>query len=111
MTCRKPCNDCPWRKESVPGWLGESSHDPVDFLESVSMGEGAHPCHQEIDWEAPDREGEISRASICSGYLHALANTCKIPRDPALATKVAKAGRNDEILPNFHAFIEHHEKK
>ena len=24
--CTRPCNDCPWRRESLPGWL-----DPFDY--------------------------------------------------------------------------------
>lgn len=44
---KKPCSDCPFRRDAVPGWLGSLSHQPDRYLE-LAHSERAVPCHSKI---------------------------------------------------------------
>lgn len=104
--CTKPCNECPFRRTSMPGWLGAAT--PQSFIVEISM-ERPLPCHTTIDYDARDwlRQWERQRIGfICAGSLIMTANMAKLPRDPEFPrmkpnTKLVFA-RPDE-------FIRHHE--
>ena len=42
---QRPCNECPWRRESAPGWLG-----PFDADDWLMLAHSDLPiaCHQTI---------------------------------------------------------------
>lgn len=101
----KPCNDCPWRRNAVPGWLG-----PYDAQEWVQMAHGEEPiaCHQTIkdvddygtgDWNHPAMKQ-------CAGAAIYRANVCKSPRNPAVAR--ADAPDRETVFATPYQFIEYH---
>ena len=45
-----PCGKCPFRRASLPGWLGRAT--PESFIVEISM-ERPLPCHPTIDYEDP----------------------------------------------------------
>lgn len=75
----KPCNDCPWRKTSAPGWLG-----PMDADEWVKLAHSDEPiaCHQTIVLPADWDDGVVRQ---CAGAASYRANVGKMPRDPQVA--------------------------
>lgn len=66
-----PCSDCPWRRNSLPGWLG-----PLDARQwlAVAHGDGEPGCHT---CRTPD-----GGCRSCAGLAMFRANVCKVPRDP-----------------------------
>jgi hypothetical protein len=69
----KPCNDCPWRRVAMRGWLGP--HSAAEWLR-IAHGEQPIACHQTIrreDWEA---EG----LRQCAGAAIFRKNVAKLPR-------------------------------
>lgn len=65
---KKPCHDCPWRKVSVPGWLG--GIDREDWLYQAH-GEARIDCHTLVPAQ-------------CAGAAIYRTNVCKEPRDRSL---------------------------
>lgn len=87
----QPCGDCPFRRNSVPGWLGGSS--PRDFI-GLALGDGIYPCHSKIGPQ-------------CAGLAIFRANICKAPRDPkALQLKPDK----NKVFSWPQEFLHHHSR-
>lgn len=81
--CKRPCGECPFRREAMPGWLGAAT--PESFVIEISM-ERPLPCHSSIDYERRDwkQQWEAQRIGmICAGSLIFTANMAKLPRDRA----------------------------
>lgn len=104
--CAKPCGDCPFRRKSAAGWLGEAT--PSSFVIAISY-ETPLPCHQTIDYT--DRKWLEKWTAqrigmICTGSLIMMANMCKLPRDPAFPRM--KADRTN-VFARPEEFITYHE--
>src|SRR6185369_17781581 len=67
---KKPCDECPFRKKSLKGWLGgETPQSTLDFVN----GEADFACHK-------TRHKEESAMSRCKGFLMFTRKMCKIPK-------------------------------
>src|SRR5882762_2976657 len=74
----KPCKDCPFRRKSLPGWLGDNDLENFTLL---AVSDVQMPCHLTPgDGAAPNMEMH-PKASQCAGRGIFLANMCKSPRD------------------------------
>lgn len=105
----KPCRECPFQKTSAPGYLGNTSYRPEEFL--VSMEHNPLPCHLTIDFDDPEADGlDLSKAQVCVGSLQFLKHTCKMPRDPKYNRLKDAVERNPEVFGMRSEFIEHHSK-
>lgn len=100
--CNKPCRECPWRKNSIPGWLGAST--PLEFLD-LSESEARMPCHLTVDYERDDWEEQIKTAPQCAGRAIYFANRCKVPKNRELI--VLEADR-ENVFTDPEAFYRHH---
>lgn len=103
---KKPCKECPYRKESLPGYLGEANYDPELFLQQLDMPE-LHPCHLAVDWES-HTEQELLEAKKCVGALQFMNNSFMISRSQNIAVLQKEVGKNDEVISFKHNFIKHH---
>ena len=61
----KPCSDCPWRRGSLNGWLGDTT--PEEWLVEA-RGDGLIECHTLL-------------GAQCAGAAIFRTNICKSPRD------------------------------
>lgn len=97
----RPCNECPWRRASIPGWLGPFT---ADEWNSMAHGEIAVACHTTIE-----EEGNWDTPNIrqCAGIATFRSNVCKSPRDPEVATLPA----DRENVFGYGEFVAHHESK
>jgi hypothetical protein len=103
---QKPCGECPFRRASMPGWLG--SNAPADFIVAITT-EQPLPCHSSIDyddseWRDKFMAGEEGR--LCAGALIMSANMCKRPRDPTFPQRPAD---RELVFANHLEFMAHHE--
>ena len=104
---KRPCIECPWRKESPPGWLGgfaaewftERVYADVPLNCHMSVGAHEHKPEEAIQQEAP----------LCAGSLIAYRNMCKLPRRTDLAEAVRSVEPSSEVFPHPHFFLHHHE--
>lgn len=101
---RRPCDECPWRRSHVPGWLG--GYAPEDFIGQVQHDGPPVPCHKTIDGERPE-----GAASMCAGALIFMKNSCKSPRHPAYGDALDHVQEDAETVFQWpHEFLEHHRR-
>lgn len=109
--CKKPCNECPFRKNSLPGWL---SNYTVEELHSLVMEEVPFPCHitHEEDLQVNWLENKEERKPLlCSGALLYMKKSCKLPRRKDLAELVKSMNRKDcENILSIPDFFSYHSK-
>lgn len=86
----KPCSDCPWRKDALPGWLGGTSID--DWLQ-IAHGNYHVPCHTTGNQQ-------------CAGLAIYRSNVCKRVEPPLL--KLEKD--LETVFETPMQFEEHHKK-
>ncbi len=105
---KTPCSECPFRRVSAPGWLGAST--PQEFLDCV-RGEAILPCHQAIDYEAPNWRKQLPAAAVCAGSLVFMVNTAQLPIDPQLrAMRNAVTADRATVFARPDEFLTHHTK-
>ena len=77
--CKTPCNECPFRKNSLAGWLAE--YTPT-HLHQIVMGEQPFPCH--LTHEENISFDEAKKLPLCNGALAYMKKNGKSPRDKEL---------------------------
>lgn len=102
-----PCEMCPWRVNSVRGYLGEDSAEHF-YWASITV-ESPMPCHEQIDYEDPDwRETQLPGADLCAGMLIHYVNTMNSPRRPAIAAAVRAVKASKAVFTWPWEFVSHH---
>lgn len=84
-----PCSDCPWRRDSLNGWLG--GHTPEEFLR-IAHADTTYNCHAVTNQQ-------------CAGMAVYRRNTCKSTRPPMLTLPADHA----TVFSNRMQFQAHHE--
>ena len=93
---KSPCSDCPFRRDSVPGWLGQLN---VDQWVQLAHGEGSADCHTQVQ---SNKEGWA-----CAGLAIYRSNVAKSVHDPnALRLPADRVN-----VFSFGEFKKHHESK
>jgi hypothetical protein len=97
----KPCNDCPWRRNAAPGWLG-----PYTAEEWVQLAHSDEPiaCHLTIEVEDSWEEGVIRQ---CAGAAIYRANVCKSPRNPEV---VVLPSDTETVFATPNQFMDYHDR-
>jgi len=97
------CNDCPFRRKAMPGWLGASS--PEGFIDCMERDEPL-PCHQTIDYDNnPHWLVEWlhqKTGHMCAGALQFMAN--KVQQHPF--QRMEKD--HDNVFSNTVEFVRFH---
>ena len=97
---KAPCNECPWKKSSPPGYLGGNS---VGMYSEPTRRGTPLPCHKTM-------EGDSSGWKACYGQLTTMRNSCILPvdeNDKALRHSVPTDREN--YFNHIHEFESHHE--
>lgn len=89
-----PCSDCPFRRDSLAGWLGTVT---VDEWVALAHGEGESDCHATISPKGKTYQ--------CAGLAIYRANVCKSVRDP----NVLRLPADRVKVFSFGEFKKHHE--
>lgn len=91
---QKPCSDCPWRRNSLPGWLGEGT---VEGWLAIAHGDRAVKCH-------------VVSNHQCAGIAIFRRNICKTPRNPKClelpANHTTVFSWNDEFSKHHQAGVD-----
>jgi hypothetical protein len=98
-----PCGECPWRRKSLPGWLGP--HTAEEWNAGVH-GDHEIACHLTIPDDFQDSEdADTSMMTTCSGSAIHRSNVCKspryVPRENALPA-------DRELVFGYGEFLAHH---
>ena len=92
------CNDCPWRRESLNGWLG-----PFTAEQWIALAHSDEPiaCHQTIE-EEDSWEGAFQ----CAGAAQYRKNIAKLPKNPEVA--IAANVDRETVFSRPAEFTAHH---
>lgn len=99
---KTPCAECPWRKDSMKGWLGNSTS--VEFLQ-LSESEARMPCHMHVDYEKDNWRDQAASAPQCAGRAIHFANRGKLAQNPEL---IKMKPDFEKVFSNPQDFINHH---
>lgn len=103
--CKAPCKECPFRKDSLRGWLAD--YTPQE-LHNVVMSEVGFPCHmtheEEIGWD------DVKNYPMCAGALRYMRKCAKSPRNSEMAAIVRAFKPEDlENILGIGEFFDHHD--
>jgi hypothetical protein len=104
-SCKVPCKECPFRKDSVAGWL--ANYTPQD-LHTLVMSEQPFPCHMTHEKDLEFNEAE--EYPLCKGALAYMKKNAKSPRNQELNALVKAV--EPEVTENILGFVEffkHHD--
>lgn len=85
-TTAAPCNECPWRRDAIPGYLGP--YTPLDWVK-IAHGEQPIACHKTIRVHNPlESTGSWDDPKIrqCRGAAIFRENVGKSPKNPTIIT-------------------------
>lgn len=108
--CERPCRECPFRRDSAPGWIG-AYPTPEDLYRRAIDAEQRFPCHMAVDWDASQGEVEqqLAAAPQCAGALAHMKNCSKMPRPGSpVAYDAAEAEKRDDVFTWKGEFLKHH---
>lgn len=96
---KEPCNECPWRRVAIPGYLGPESAE--NWIQAIH---GEHPimCHKTCN-----PGGSYDGTMQCRGAAIMRANTGKKPRRSDIVTGPVDKER---VFGSNEEFIDHHTK-
>jgi hypothetical protein len=101
----KTCNECPFNKKSIPGFLADYT---PKVIHDIVMSEQHFPCHKTlpaVNTLTPQEALEFPR---CKGSIMYMKKGCKLPNDKNLFNDISKEDL-DEIL-SIPEFFNHHKK-
>ena len=109
--CKKPCEECPFRRTSMKGYVGDyQSVD--DFYTAHVQADTPNPCHMTMDYsEHPDWREKFNageHGKLCKGQAVFYANMCKIDRY-GIIPRVRKSIK--AIFQWPHEFFEYHSRR
>lgn len=99
---KSPCAECPFRKDSAPGWLGgETVQDTFAHIK----GEGDFACHM----TRHKRKADMSR---CRGSLLFMRKSGQMPKYNAKLAKALQEVRGYDVseILSVPEFFKHHDK-
>lgn len=102
---KKPCRECPFRRESLPGYLGADT--PEGFI-ATTMADVPMPCHLTVDYESDDWEEQAAEAPLCAGALIMFSNMAKLSRD---RNRPRLPADRENVFTFPHEFLKHHTSK
>lgn len=73
--CRHICGECPFRKDSAPGWLGPHT---VDEIMNAQQFEQLFSCHRTRDDETTVEAIINGEYPICRGFIASASASCKL---------------------------------
>lgn len=110
---KKPCKECPFRKNSSPGWLGELSYRPDVYINGLEHT--IIPCHMKVDWDEAEERNVIvdGEENPCIGALQFCANSLKYPRGARMEgttynALISSVKPNPDVFKWGGEFIKHH---
>lgn len=100
---KKACAECPWRKESLKGYLG--GHSAEFYTDVVAMNE-IPACHLK------DYGPNSRKTAMCAGALSVAKKSCIIPHKTQGATEARnEIPHNDETFGHYTQFYKYHADK
>lgn len=105
--CSKPCKSCPWKKDSIQGYLGDNS--PKTYSAGL-VSDVRLQCHSTHPW-VNHEQNKINASNICKGYLRSRVKSCKSSRQDVLLSQMeSEIKESNEDLSNYFMFAQEFEE-
>ena len=109
--CKNICSECPFSKNSVPGWLGPYN-SPQELHRLVMVADQPFPCHKKQDMTLEKGDIGTKRYPLCRGSLAYMKKNAKRHKIPEIQEKMDNLTDSDiKSVFSVPKFIEHHNKK
>jgi hypothetical protein len=106
----KPCENCPWRRKSLAGYLGAST--PEAFLAAaIDQNEHRMPCHVHVNYRASDWRDQVEVVPQCAGRAIFLANLDAIPKSKRIMREPQIKPDPKAVFTSGDEFLTHHKSK
>jgi hypothetical protein len=106
---KKMCNECPFRKKSIKGWLGP--HTAEEMQTMAHSGQG-FTCHKEVNAMSKDGydDEEIAHdGQHCVGMIRYRNKICKTSRnEEERSYQNSLKHIDDEPVLDAFTFVDHH---
>jgi hypothetical protein len=109
ISCEKVCPDCPFRKDSIPGWLGP--HSMEEIMNNFTH-EFAWTCHMKRD-----NKSDHKTIPVCKGFLisakksaHSFGKTDEGKKLNDLIINMTISEKEKDLVMNKFEFIKYHKK-
>ena len=102
---KNPCNDCPWRRDAIPGWLGP--HTAEEWTQ-MAHADGQIACHQTIPADTPEDGSDLDQMTACAGAAIFRANIAKSPRPLRGLPEYRLAADRERVFSWDDEFIAYH---
>lgn len=104
-----PCNECPFRKIAMSGWLGPWK--PRELVDSLQMT--PFPCHKTIPFGEDGIPFSDPRLKGCAGAAIFLNNKCELSRAMETSTHQFELigipqEEKDKVFGNAEEFVDYH---
>ena len=90
---KKPCKECPWKRNSAAGYLGGNITE--DYCDAQKVASPIQ-CH-------------MARGCYCIGALISLNNSSAVPRDKSHAEAADEVGKSRLVFGHWTGFRLHHD--
>lgn len=98
---KKPCDECPWRRSHMPGWLG--GYEAEDYIRQIQFDGPPLPCHKTFP------EGNGPAKAMCAGALIFMKNSIKSAQHPDYGDAMQHITADKEAVFTWpHEFLQHH---
>lgn len=108
-TPKKPCGECPFRRASAAGWLGE--HENAQEIITIIRHDKRFPCHLQVNKNLEEGRDFLEasfEADHCVGALAFMNNTCKMSRNPSIAADQRVVGKREDVFASAAEMDLHH---
>jgi hypothetical protein len=106
---KKACSDCPFRRDSILGWLGDDVAENFVRGALADYADYPLPCHVDIDYKDPNwLEAQYPESALCAGALIFCRNNAKRPRDSERSAWVSAIEPDPSVFQYPWEFYEHH---
>lgn len=110
---KKPCQFCPFRKTSLPSYLG--SYKPEEVIQHLQF-EIPFFCHTHMEknhgYDEPDwKEWLDEHGQICAGSMVMMTRLCKLPRMREWSQAVQKIKDCPDVFKTPQEFLTYHERR
>jgi hypothetical protein len=105
---KTPCKECPFRKNSLAGYVG--GHASFNEILGIIHYDGPFPCHMEVNKLKDDGvpfEDAIHEAGPCVGSLAYMNHWSKLPRAELVAQAKAVGKRDDCFQTPMEGMLHH----
>lgn len=103
----KPCSECPFRKHSLSGWLGQYTIQGIKQWLGLGL---AFPCHKTMTHDDNGKHYWTPKEKHCAGALIMLQKT----KEPNMFMRNKKIFKGIEdrgdVFNNLNEFESHHRK-